>query len=132
MFTVFAALVCSRGALNTSVSSWRSPALTSACPHDVGAARREAFWRCNLRARCDLPRALPADGLPTDGQDDVGEAEAAVASDEGQGGGGGAEDRLTRRLVGAYGVRRRAHSRRPGRAGAVLLVAPPLARGGRG
>ena len=32
----------------------------------------------------------------------MGEAEATVASDEGQSGGGGAEDRLTRRLVGAY------------------------------
>ncbi|EOD27307.1 hypothetical protein EMIHUDRAFT_236039 [Emiliania huxleyi CCMP1516] len=40
--------------------------------------------------------------LPADGQDGAGEAEATVASDEGQGGGGGAEDRLTRRLVGAY------------------------------
>jgi len=49
-----------------------------------------------ISERDAISRALPADG-----QDDVGEA-AVVASDQGQGGGGGAEDRLTRRLVSAY------------------------------
>ena len=92
--------------------------------HDVGAARREAIWRCNLRARCAL--ASPP---------------RRRARRRGRGGGDGCVRRGPGRRRGRGGppdaavgwrVRRRTHSRRPGGAGAVLLVAPPLARGGRG